>query len=145
MLTQSPGWGWAWHYLCSRVFPRCRWRRSPCSGWWWRSPGRPRRGWMSPPLPLPPRLEGEKKKPRGGKNNFHPCAANFPSPPPFPAAPPATPPPHLLHQLEILVCDSSTLKWVSLLFSGCTSQVPSNRSWRLLIIYAPGSELVRWR
>ena len=25
-------------------------------------------------------------------------------------APPATPPPHLLHQLEILVCDSSTLK-----------------------------------
>ena len=27
-------------------------------------------------------------------------------------APPATPPPHLLHQLEILVCDSSTLKYV---------------------------------
>jgi len=26
-------------------------------------------------------------------------------------APPATPPPHLLHQLEILVCDSSTLKF----------------------------------
>ena len=25
-------------------------------------------------------------------------------------APPASPPPHLLHQLEILVCDSSTLK-----------------------------------
>ena len=24
--------------------------------------------------------------------------------------PPALPPPHLLHQLEILVCDSSTLK-----------------------------------
>jgi len=26
-------------------------------------------------------------------------------------APPSTPPPHLLHQLEILVCDSSTLKF----------------------------------
>ena len=26
-------------------------------------------------------------------------------------APPSTPPPHLLHQLEILVCDSSTLKY----------------------------------